>query len=182
MLLTFEGRRPRVHPNAFVAPTAVLVGEVIVEEEASVWFGCVLRADDAWIRVGRGSNVQDLAQIHADIEHPVSVGESVTVGHGAIIHGCTIEAEALIGIGAIVLDGATVGRTAVVAAGALVPPGSRIEDGSLVRGLPARKGTTLPLERRTHLLRAAADYRALRRRYASGLASAVHDTPSGADL
>jgi carbonic anhydrase/acetyltransferase-like protein (isoleucine patch superfamily) len=171
MLLAFEGRQPRIHPSAFIAPTAVLVGDVVVEEEASVWFGCVLRADDAWIRIGPGSNVQDLAQIHADAEHPVSVGESVTIGHGAIIHACTVESEALVGIGSIVLDGVVVGRGAVVAAGAVVRPGTVVQAGGFIRGLPASEGVPLSTDRRTHLTQAADDYRTLAKRYTNQLGS-----------
>ncbi|HHS96339.1 MAG TPA: gamma carbonic anhydrase family protein [Chloroflexi bacterium] len=137
-------RKPRVHPTAFIAPTAVLVGDVTVEAEASVWFGCVLRAEEAPILIGPQTNVQDLTVIHTDPSFPSRLGAGVTIGHRAVIHGATVGDGALIGIGAIVLNGAVVGEEAVVGAGAVVTEGTVIPPRTLALGVPAR--VVRPLE------------------------------------
>lgn len=134
----FANRRPRVDPTAWVAPGAHLIGDVVVEAEASVWFNAVLRGDIEPVRVGRGSNVQDNAVVHTDSGFPAEIGRDVTVGHGAIIHGAIIEDGALIGMGAIILTGARVGAGAIVGAGALVPEGKEVPPGWLALGVPAR--------------------------------------------
>src|SRR5262249_23205653 len=125
-LWSFEGKSPRVHPSAFIAPTAVLVGDVTVEENASVWYNAVIRADFGPIVVGRGANVQDCAVVHVTPIHGVEIGAGATVGHTCVIHGATLGEEALVGNGATVLDGARVGARAMIAAGALVTPGTEI--------------------------------------------------------
>jgi carbonic anhydrase/acetyltransferase-like protein (isoleucine patch superfamily) len=130
--------RLRLHPTAFVAPGATVVGEVTLGEHASVWFGTVVRGDGAPIAVGAHSNLQDLTLVHVDEDAPTVVGERVTVGHRAIIHGCTIEDDCLIGMGAIVLSKARVGAGSLVGAGALVTEGQVIPPGSLALGAPAR--------------------------------------------
>ena len=127
-----------VHPSAYVAPNATIVGQVHVAAGASVWFGCVLRGDDAPITIGAQTNVQDVAVIHVDLGEPCSGGERVTVGHRAVLHGATVQDGALIGIGAIVLNGALVGREALVGAGALVPAGMVIPPRHLALGIPAQ--------------------------------------------
>jgi len=127
-----------IHPTAYVAPNATIIGEVHVAAKASVWFGCVLRGDNAPITVGARTNVQDLTVIHTDVEQPCTLGEDVTVGHRAVLHSATIEDGALVGIGAIVLNGVVVGREALVGAGALVPEGMTIPPRHLVLGVPAR--------------------------------------------
>lgn len=129
---------PTIHPTAFVADTARVVGDVTIAEDASIWFGAVLRAEVAPITIGAGCSIQDNAVLHTDRGQPVVMGRDVTVGHGAIVHAATVEDEALIGMGAIVLNGAHVGRRAMVAAGAVVPPGAIIEPGMLAVGSPAR--------------------------------------------
>lgn len=133
-----EGVRPRVAPDAFVAPAAVVVGRVSIGARSSVWYGSVLRGDDEYIAIGEDSNVQDLSLIHADPGYPAVVGNRVTVGHRAIVHGATVEDDVLIGMGAILLNGARIGSGSVVAAGALVTPGNEVPEGSLVAGLPAK--------------------------------------------
>src|SRR5215470_18495814 len=130
-MFSFEGKSPRVHPTAFVAVTAVLVGDVTVEENASVWYNAVLRADFGPIVVRRGANVQDCAVVHVTPMHSVEIGAGATVGHTCVIHGATIAEEALVGNGSTVLDGARIGTRAMVAAGSLVTPGSDIPDGML---------------------------------------------------
>ena len=137
-LFSFEGKRPTVHPSAFIAPTAVLIGDVTVEERASVWYNAVLRSDFNPIVIRRGANVQDCSVIHVTPHAGVDVGAGVTVGHLCCVHGAVIGEEALIGNGATVLDGARIGVRAMVAAGALVPPQADVPDGMLAMGTPAR--------------------------------------------
>ncbi|TNM69724.1 gamma carbonic anhydrase family protein [Streptomyces sp. NP160] len=138
MLIALGERRPVVDDGAWVAPTAVLVGDVHVAAGASVWYGCVLRADGSPIRVGRDSNLQDGCVVHADAHGAVDVGERVSVGHRAVLHGCTVGDGALVGMAAVVLTGAVVGAEALVAAGAVVKEGAAVPDRVLVAGVPAR--------------------------------------------
>src|SRR5512135_2626211 len=134
-LFAFEGRAPQVSPGAWIAPTATLVGDVLVEAEASVWYGAVLRADFGPIIVRRGANIQDGSVLHGGSDPVTEIGEGATVGHLCVVHGCVIGAEALIGNGATVLDGAVVGSHALVAGGATVPPNMVIPDGMLAAGV-----------------------------------------------
>lgn len=135
---SFEGRSPQVHETAFVAPTATLIGDVTVEAGASIWFGAVLRADDAPITVREGANIQDGSVLHVPPGVPVEIGAGATVAHMCLVHGARIGAEALIGNQATVLDGAVIGARSLVAAGALVLAGTQIPDGVLVTGSPAK--------------------------------------------
>ena len=127
-----------IHPTAFIAPGAVVLGDVTLEARVSVWYGAVLRGDMAPIRVGEASNLQDGAIVHVDGGKPARIGARVGVGHGAILHACTVEDDCLIGMGSILLNEVHIGTGSVVAAGAVVPEGSRIPPGSLVVGVPAR--------------------------------------------
>jgi carbonic anhydrase/acetyltransferase-like protein (isoleucine patch superfamily) len=137
-------RRPVIHETAYVAPSAVLLGDVHIEADASVWFNCVLRGDVNTIRVGQRSNVQDLSLCHGLLDrNPVIIGDDVTIGHCAIIHGCVVEDRCLIGMGAKVLSGAVIGEESIVAAGAVVREGQIIPPRSLVVGLPAKVKKTL---------------------------------------
>ncbi|MEU5365093.1 gamma carbonic anhydrase family protein [Streptomyces sp. NPDC005925] len=142
------GREPKVDPEAFVAPTASVVGDVTLHAGASVWYGAVLRGDVERISVGANSNVQDNCTLHADPGFPVTVGERVSVGHNAVVHGATVEDGCLIGMGATVLNGAVIGAGSLVAAQALVPQGMRVPAGSLVAGVPARVKRELTAEER----------------------------------
>lgn len=137
-LYPYRGRSPKVDPSAFVAPDAVLIGEVIVGERASVWFGCVLRGDMDRIEIGVGSNVQDNTTIHTDAGEPTLVGAGVTIGHNALVHSSVIERNVLIGQAAVVVGGNQVGAETIVAAGAVIPQGMRVPGRSLVAGIPAR--------------------------------------------
>jgi carbonic anhydrase/acetyltransferase-like protein (isoleucine patch superfamily) len=137
-LFAFEGREPSVSPTAWIAPTATLVGDVRVEDEASIWYGAVLRADFGPIIVRRGANVQDGSVLHGGNDPVTEIGEGATVGHLCVVHGAVIGAEALIGNGATVLDGAIIGRRALVAAGATVAPGLKVPDGMRAVGIPAK--------------------------------------------
>lgn len=143
MIVPFNGNTPAIAKNAFVAPNATLIGKVTIAEDASIWFQCVLRGDVEDIIVRKGANVQDLAMVHADMGFKADIGEYVTVGHHATVHGCTIGSGSLIGINAVVLNGAKVGKNCIVGANALVPEGMEIPDNSLVVGAPAKVKRTL---------------------------------------
>ena len=135
---THLSRSPVIHPTAFIAPGADVLGDVRLGAEASVWYQCVLRGDIAAITVGPRSNIQDLSMVHVDEGLPCTVGAGVGVGHRCILHGCTIEDDCLIGMGSVLLNGVRVGTGSVIGAGAVVPEGMEIPPGSLVLGVPAR--------------------------------------------
>ena len=138
LILTVRGHRPEVDTEAWVAPNATLIGQVKLGARASVWYSATLRAEVEPIVIGAGTNIQDGVTVHVDPEYPVRVGAGVSVGHNAVLHGCTIEDGALIGMGAIVLNGAVVGAGSLVAAGALIPQGVVIPPRSMVAGVPGR--------------------------------------------
>ncbi|MGV9504062.1 gamma carbonic anhydrase family protein [Streptomyces tendae] len=142
------GKDPKVDAESFVAPTASVVGDVTLHAGASVWYGAVLRGDVERISVGADSNVQDNCTLHADPGFPVTVGERVSIGHNAVVHGATVEDDCLIGMGATVLNGAVIGAGSLVAAQALVPQGMRVPPGSLVAGVPAKVKRELTEEER----------------------------------
>lgn len=147
-LAQFLGQEPRVDPTAYVARGAILVGDVRIAAQASVWHGCVLRGDINSIEIGEGSNVQDGTMVHLADEHGVKVGRSVTIGHAAMIHACTIEDECLIGMQATILDGAVIGTQSIIGAHSLVTQGTVIPPGSLAVGVPAKVVRQLtPVER-----------------------------------
>jgi carbonic anhydrase/acetyltransferase-like protein (isoleucine patch superfamily) len=137
-LYGYGGKRPTVAPDAFIAPTAVLIGDVTIEERASVWYNAVVRADFQPIVVHRGANVQDCSVVHVNGTQGVAVGAGATIGHNCTVHAATLGEECLIGNGATVLDGARIGIRAMVAAGALVTPGTDVPDGMLAMGTPAK--------------------------------------------
>jgi carbonic anhydrase/acetyltransferase-like protein (isoleucine patch superfamily) len=168
-LFAFEGREPRVSPAAWIAPTATLVGDVLVEDDASIWYGTVLRADFGPIVVRRGANVQDGSVLHGGPDPVTEVGEGATIGHLCVLHGAVVHAEALIGNGATVLDGAAVGRRALVAAGCTVPPGMVIPDGMLAVGVPARVVGEISGGAKQWVETNPEVYRALARRHAAGV-------------
>ncbi len=124
--------------RCWIAPTAILVGRVLVEEDASIWFGAVLRGDNELIRVGAGSNIQEGSVLHTDMGFPLTIGTGCTIGHMAMLHGCTIGDNSLVGIGAIVLNGARIGRNCLIGAHALITEGKEIPDNSLVMGAPGK--------------------------------------------
>jgi carbonic anhydrase/acetyltransferase-like protein (isoleucine patch superfamily) len=138
MIISIRGRTPQLHPEAWVAPNATLIGQVHIAARASVWYAATLRAEAEPIEIGAGTNIQDGVTIHVDAEYPVRVGTGVSVGHNAVLHGCTVEDGALIGMGAIVLNGAVIGAGSIVAAGALIPQGVVVPPRSLVAGVPGR--------------------------------------------
>ena len=138
LLIALRGRAPQLHPESWVAPNATLIGQVRLAARASVWYSATLRAEAEPIDIGAGTNVQDGVTIHVDPEYPVSVGAGVSIGHNAVLHGCTVEDGALIGMGAIVLNGAVIGAGSLIAAGAVIPQGVVIPPRSLVAGVPGR--------------------------------------------
>jgi carbonic anhydrase/acetyltransferase-like protein (isoleucine patch superfamily) len=165
-LFSFEGVSPTVHPEAWIAPTATLVGDVTVEKGASIWYGVVIRADLGRIIIREGANIQDNSVIHVG-DGICEVGRNVTVGHQCLVHDCSVGEQALIGNGAIVLDGATVGARSLVAAGATVTPGSVIPPESVAIGSPAKKIVPLEGNARLFVEHNAAVYHDLARRHAA---------------
>lgn len=157
-VISHAGVSPKIHPSVFVAGGAHVIGNVEVAEDASIWFNCVLRGDINSIYIGERSNIQDGSIFHVTEELPVHVGNDVTVGHGAIVHGCRVEDGSLIGMGAVVLDRARVGKQALVAAGAVVREGFVVPDGMLVGGVPAKILRALSEEEKRLLLESAAHY------------------------
>ncbi|HEY2418948.1 MAG TPA: gamma carbonic anhydrase family protein [Steroidobacteraceae bacterium] len=159
-------RRPQTAGDDFyVAPGARLIGSVLLRAGASVWFNCVLRADDELIEVGAGSNVQDGSVVHADAGAPTIIGREVTVGHMVMLHSCLIGDETLIGNGAIVLDRCRIGRHCIIAAGSLVPPDRQIDDGSVLMGAPAKLIRTVTDADLAMIAQGAAHYRARMQSY-----------------
>ena len=167
-LFSFEGLAPVVSPTAWIAPTATLVGDVRVEDDASVWYGAVLRADFGPIIVRRGANVQDGSVLHGGPEG-TEVGEGATIGHLCVVHGAKIGPEALIGNGATVLDGAVIGGRVLIAAGATVPPGMQVPDGMLAAGVPARVVGELTAGAKAWVENNPSAYRDLAQRHADGV-------------
>ena len=152
------GPAPVVPDSAWVAPGATLVGAVQLEEESSVWYGAVLRAEKARIRIGRGSNLQDGVIVHVDEGFDATLGAGVSVGHNAVLHGCTLESDVLVGMSATVLNGAVIGSGSLVAAGAVVLEGTVVPPGSLVAGVPAKVRRELSEPEREGIRRNAASY------------------------
>ncbi|MFH8772725.1 gamma carbonic anhydrase family protein [Streptomyces sp. NPDC085866] len=148
LIVGIGGKEPRLDADVFVAPTASVIGDVTLHTGASVWYGAVLRGDVERITVGAQANVQDNVTLHADPGFPVSVGERVSIGHNAVVHGATVEDDCLVGMGATVLNGAVIGAGSLVAAQALVPQGMVVPPGSLVAGVPAKVRRALSEEER----------------------------------
>ena len=169
MLYQLDAVRPRINGDCFVAPSAALIGNVELASQASVWFGAVLRGDNEPIVVGQRSNIQDGSVLHTDPGSPLTLGDDVTVGHMAMIHGCTVGDGSLIGINTVILNDAVIGCGCLVGAGSLIPEGKRFADGTLVLGRPARVVRELSDEERAGLVELAGHYVDKTRRYRSGL-------------
>jgi len=167
-LCGFEGHQPELPDDGqyWIADNATVLGKVRLGAEASIWFGSVLRGDNELIDIGARSNIQDLSVIHTDPGYPATIGEDCTIGHRAILHGCTIGANSLVGMGAIILNGATIGRNCVVGAGALISENKTIPDNSLVVGMPGKVIRTLDEASAEQLTRSAAIYVDKWKRYA----------------
>ncbi len=157
-LYAYKGKSPRVHPTAFVAPTAALIGDVTLHEGSSVWFGTVLRADMARIEIGARSNVQDNSTIHTDADEPTIVGTDVTIGHNALVHSSVIENNVLIGQASVLVGGCVVGTGSIIGAGAVVPEHMHVPPRSLVVGVPAKVVRAARPEDERWTVRAAAHY------------------------
>lgn len=138
MIYTLDGTTPKIADGVFLAPNSSVIGNVEIAEDASVWFGVVIRGDNDPMRIGEGSNIQDNCVLHSDPGFPLTIGRNCTIGHSAIVHGCTIGDGSLIGMGATILNGAVIGRNCLIGAGALVTEKMQIPDKSLVVGAPAR--------------------------------------------
>jgi len=165
-LHAFRERSPRLGEDAFVHESAHVIGDVTLGARVSVWFNAVIRGDVNYVRIGEETSIQDLCCLHVSYQtHPLVVGARVTVGHGAILHGCTIGDGCLIGLGSRVLDGAVVGADSMIAAGALVPPGLRVPSGSVAMGVPAQVVREVRPEERAHFAAAVARYVELARTY-----------------
>ena len=171
MLYALDGLTPFLDTDAWVAPNAIVVGAVTLASRASVWWGAVLRGDNERITIGQGSNVQDNCVLHTDMGFPLDVGADVTVGHGAILHGCTVGDGSLIGMGACVLNGAKIGRFCLIGAKALIPEGKVIADRSVVLGVPGRVTGEITPEQQQQSLAGARHYVANASRFRAGLAA-----------
>lgn len=179
IILPYEGKRPRIAESAFIAPGAVITGDVEIGEDVSIWFNATIRGDVAPVRIGAGSNVQDGTVIHVDAGAPCLVGERVTVGHGAILHGTTIGDGVTIGMGAIVLSWSRIGEGAIIAAGAVVSERTEIAAGVVAVGIPARERGPISEERRAVLDAAPERYVGYARRYQATLNEEERDAGSG---
>lgn len=167
-----DGARPAIPQDCWIAPNASVIGNVHLGAGSSIWFGVVIRGDNEPIRIGAATNVQDNSVLHSDPEFPLTIGDGCTIGHRAIVHGCTIGDTTLVGMGAIVLNGANVGRNCLIGAGALVPEGREIPAGSLVVGVPGKIVRQLSPAEIEGLNRSAQHYADNARRFARGLAPA----------
>jgi carbonic anhydrase/acetyltransferase-like protein (isoleucine patch superfamily) len=164
---------PRLDDSVWVADTAQVIGDVEAGANVGIWFGVVVRGDTECIRIGKGTNVQDMSMLHADKGMPLTIGENVTVGHKAVLHGCTVGDGSLIGIGAIVLNGAKIGKNCIVAAGALVTEGKEFPDGSMIIGSPAKVARELTQQQQAMLQFSALHYIENAKRFKSGLKKIV---------
>jgi carbonic anhydrase/acetyltransferase-like protein (isoleucine patch superfamily) len=170
-LYSLEGQAPELGEDAWAAPTAQLMGKVRLGARASVWFGAVLRGDNEWIILGDGANIQENTVCHTDMGFPLEIGRDCTIGHRAMLHGCTICEESLIGMGATVLNGAVVGRNCLIGACALVTEGKEIPDGSLVMGSPGKVVRELTESEIAGLRASALSYQRNAARFRTGLAA-----------
>ncbi|MGK8235847.1 conserved hypothetical protein [Roseovarius sp. EC-HK134] len=168
-IYTLDGHAPQIAEDSWIAPDANLIGKVVIEDLASVWFGCTLRGDNEEIRVGAGSNVQENCVMHTDMGYPLVIGPGCTIGHKAMLHGCILEENVLIGMGATVLNGARIGRNSLIGAGALITEGKEIPEGSLVMGAPGRVVRSLDEAAIATLRATALHYQQNMRRYRTGL-------------
>lgn len=165
---TFKGIRPKIPASCFIDESAVIIGDVELGEEASVWLNTVIRGDVNFIRIGARTNVQDLSMVHVQSgKHPTVLGDDVTVGHHVVLHGCTVGHRVLVGMGAVLMDGVEVGDDCIIGAGALLTPGTRIPSGSLVMGSPGKVRRAVTPEEKAWLIDSARRYVAYSREFAS---------------
>ena len=169
MIYELDGIAPTIGRDVWIAPGAQVMGKVVLEDEAGIWFGVILRGDNEVIHIGRGTNLQENVVCHTDMGFALTVGADCTIGHKAMLHGCSIGNGTLIGMGATILNGARIGNGCLIGAGALVTEGKVIPDGSLVMGAPGKVVRMLDEAARAGLLASAAGYRANARRFMAGL-------------
>ena len=169
MIFSLDGIAPQIDATAWIAHDANIIGRVVLEAQSNIWFGVTMRGDNEEIRVGAGSNVQENCVLHTDMGFPLTIGADCTIGHKAMLHGCTIGDGSLIGMGATILNGAKIGRGCLIGAGALVTEGKEIPDGSLVLRAPGRVVRELDAEARARLLKSAEGYRRNAARFRAGL-------------
>lgn len=158
MILAYQSKEPVIHPTAYIAPNATIIGDVTVQAGANIWFGAVLRGDKGSIVIGERTSVQDNVVIHVNHRHNTVIGADVVIGHGAVLEGCQIGDRSLVGMNATVLDGVVVGEACLIAAGAVVTEGMMIEGGWLVAGVPARPKAPLTPEMKQRILLGVAEY------------------------
>lgn len=170
-LYAMDGIKPQIAEDTWIAPDANLIGRIVVEEAASVWFCSTLRGDNETITVGAGSNIQENCVLHTDMGYPLTIGKGCTIGHKVMLHGCTIGDNSLIGMGATVLNGAKIGKNCLIGAGALITEGKEIPDGSLVMGVPGKVVRELDEAAIDGLRKSALGYQANMRRFRDGLSS-----------
>jgi carbonic anhydrase/acetyltransferase-like protein (isoleucine patch superfamily) len=175
LVLPFHGTSPTIHETAWLAPTAAVIGNATIEAAASLFYGVVVRADMDTIRLGQGSNLQDNVVVHTDFGFPTRIGAGVSVGHAAVVHGCTVEDNCLIGMNATVLNGAVIGTGSLLAAGSVVLEGTQIPPRSLVAGVPGKVRRELSDEEYARVLLNAEHYRALAAQHRSAQHRAAHD-------
>ena len=165
MILKYKTKTPVIEEGCFIAKNATIIGDVTLHKEASVWFGSVVRADKACIEIGAYSNIQDNCTLHTDPDHHIEIGNYVTVGHQAIIHGCTIEDETLIGMGSTILNGAHIGKHCIIGANALITENMQVPDGSVVVGCPGKIIKQVSDRQRAHIIENAREYALLKEDY-----------------
>ncbi len=168
-LYALDGIAPQIAEDTWIAPDANLIGRIVVEETASVWFCATLRGDNETITVGAGSNIQENCVLHTDMGYPLTIGKGCTIGHKVMLHGCTIGDNTLIGMGATILNGAKIGKNCLIGAGALITEGKEIADGSLVMGVPGKVVRDLDDAAIEGLRKSALGYQANMRRFRDGL-------------
>ena len=169
-LYSLDGVSPQIDEDSWIAPDANVIGKIVIQEGASVWFGATLRGDNEEIVIGKGSNVQENTIMHTDMGYPLTVGEGCTIGHKALLHGCTIGDNTLIGMGAVILNGAKIGKNCLIGANALITENKVIPDGSLVMGSPGKVVRELDEQGIQGLRASALNYQQNMRRFRAGLA------------
>ncbi|MCL4478281.1 MAG: gamma carbonic anhydrase family protein [Deltaproteobacteria bacterium] len=166
MRIEHNGRIPQIAQNVYMSHNTVIIGDVVIGEDSSIWFGSVVRGDENYIRIGRGSNIQDLCMLHVTHErYPLFIGDDVTIGHRALVHGCRIKSRCLIGMGAVLLDGTIVGEESIVAAGSVVKEGMIVPPQTLVAGVPAQIKRDLNQEDIEYIVNSAKRYVEYARHY-----------------
>ena len=165
MIKIYEDKKPSIHSSCYIAENVSIIGDVSVEELSNIWFGAVIRGDTNYIKIGKGSNIQDNCTLHVAEDSPLVIGDNVTIGHGAILHGCSIGDDTLIGMGSIILDNAIIGKYTLVGAGSLIPEGKFIPDGVLCMGSPAKIIRELTEEEKQKLTESALNYVKISNKY-----------------